>query len=54
LTLQRTGAVRHCQGCALSDWIAVGADGQEKARGTNVFTFDATGRIAAVTGFWQM
>jgi uncharacterized protein YndB with AHSA1/START domain len=54
LTLQRTGAVRHCQGCGLSDWIAVGADGQEKARGTNVFTFDATGRIAAVTGFWQM
>jgi uncharacterized protein YndB with AHSA1/START domain len=54
LTLQREGAVRQCQGCALSDWTAVGTDGQQKARGTNVFAFDATGRITAVTGFWMM
>lgn len=52
LTLRREGPVRHCQGCGLSDWIATGADGQPKARGSNVFEFDATGRIAAVTGFW--
>lgn len=52
LTVTREGAVRHCQGCALADWSAVAADGQRKGRGTNVFTFDAAGRIAAVTGFW--
>jgi len=54
LTLRRDGATRHCQGCALSDWAAVTADGQQKAAGTNVFEFDATGRIAAVTGFWTL
>ena len=53
LTLQREGAVRHCQGHALSDWVAVGADGQQKARGTNLFVFDHTGAIASVTGFWS-
>ena len=52
LTLKREGAVRQCQGCAISDWSASGADGQQKGRGTNVFTLDASGRIAAVTGFW--
>lgn len=52
LTLQRRGAIRHCQGWALADWAAVGADGQQKAVGTNVFVFDSAGRIAAVTGFW--
>jgi uncharacterized protein YndB with AHSA1/START domain len=53
LTLQREGAVRHCQGTALTDWTAVDADGQPKAKGTNVFVFDPLGRIAAVTGFWS-
>lgn len=54
LTLHRHGAVRHCQGCALADWTAVGADGTQKASGTNVFVFDQWGRIEAVTGFWSM
>jgi uncharacterized protein YndB with AHSA1/START domain len=52
LRLERAGEVRHCQGTVLADWIARGADGQEKARGTNVFAFDADGRIEDVTGFW--
>jgi hypothetical protein len=37
----------------LADWIAAGPDGQERGRGTNVFTFDADGRISAVIGFWN-
>jgi hypothetical protein len=52
LRLRRVGDVRHCQGTVLADWIAVAADGQERGRGSNVFTFDADGRIEAVTGFW--
>jgi hypothetical protein len=36
----------------LADWVAVGSDGQERGRGTNLFVLDADGRIAAVTGFW--
>ena len=52
LRLERAGGVRHCQGRALSDWLAVGSDGATKGRGTNAFTFGPDGRIAAVTGFW--
>ncbi len=52
LRLQRVGAVRHCQGTALGDWVAIAADGEERGRGTNVFVLDADGRIEAVTGFW--
>jgi len=54
IRLERDGDVRHCQGMALADWIARTADGQERARGTNVFVLDSTGRIQAVTGFWTM
>jgi uncharacterized protein YndB with AHSA1/START domain len=53
LRLQRAGDVRHCQGLALADWVAVGTDGSTKALGTNAFTLDPRGRIAAVTGFWS-
>jgi uncharacterized protein YndB with AHSA1/START domain len=53
LTLRRDGGVRHCQGMALADWVAEAADGQERARGTNVYTFDADGRIVSVTGVWR-
>ena len=49
--LQRKGAVRHCQGTVLADWIAVGADGQPRMTGTNVFAFRPDGRIDSVTGF---
>jgi len=50
--LSRTGDVRQCQGTALADWEAKAGD-QPRGRGTTVFTFDADGRISAVTGFWQ-
>lgn len=53
LRLQRAGEVRQCQGIALADWIARSADGQEHARGTNVFMLNADGRIESVTGLWS-
>lgn len=52
MRLERRGEVRHCQSRVLADWVALGADGQERGRGTNLFVFDADGRIAEVTGFW--
>ena len=33
MRLERDGDVRHCQGTVLADWIARGADGQERGRG---------------------
>ena len=53
LRMRRVGEVRQCQGIALADWIARSADGQERARGTNVFQLNADGRIEAVTGLWS-
>jgi uncharacterized protein YndB with AHSA1/START domain len=52
LRLERRGEPRQCQGVVLADWAAVGPDGAERGRGTNVFTFGPDGRIAAVTGIW--
>jgi uncharacterized protein YndB with AHSA1/START domain len=52
LRLERRSDVRHCQGTVLAEWVAVGPDGQERGKGTNVFVFDAAGRIESVTGFW--
>src|SRR5262249_44926303 len=53
MVLQRSGEVRHCQGTVLADWIARGPDGDERGRGTNVFTLDPDGRIAGVVGLWS-
>jgi uncharacterized protein YndB with AHSA1/START domain len=53
IRLQRSGAVRHCQGTVLCDWRVVMPDGQERGTGTNVFTFGPDGRIESVTGFWN-
>ncbi len=53
MRLEREGEVRHCQGTVLADWIARGADGQERGRGTNVFVLGAGARIESVTGFWN-
>jgi uncharacterized protein YndB with AHSA1/START domain len=53
LRIARTGEPRHCQGTVLVDWIASGADGEPRGRGTSVFTLGADGRIEAVTGFWM-
>jgi uncharacterized protein YndB with AHSA1/START domain len=51
--LERSGPVRHCQGTALAGWVARGADGAERGRGTNIVTFDRDGRIAEVVGLWS-
>ncbi|MDH5580001.1 MAG: SRPBCC domain-containing protein [Betaproteobacteria bacterium] len=50
--LLRSGPIRQCQGAALADWRATGADGTERGRGTNFFRFDADGLIEEVIGFW--
>ena len=52
MRLERRGGIRHCQSRVLADWVALGADGQERGKGTNLFVLDADGRIAEVTGFW--
>ena len=51
--LERTGEIRQCQGTVLSDWVVHGPDGDERGRGTNVFEFDADGRIEGVVGIWR-
>ena len=53
IQLRRNGNIQHCQGVVLADWTAQGQDGQERARGTNVFVFNAAGQIESVTGFWN-
>lgn len=53
IRMKRIGAVRHCQGTALADWVAVDATSTERARGTNVFVFGPSGRIESVTGLWS-
>lgn len=53
MRLERDGNIRHCQGTVLADWVARGADGQERGRGTNVFVLNAGARIEGVTGFWN-
>lgn len=50
--LRRVGAPRACQGTALTDWEAVGADGQVRARGSNFVALAPDGRIASVVGYW--
>jgi uncharacterized protein YndB with AHSA1/START domain len=52
LRIERDGPIHHCQGTALCAWTAKGTDGAERGRGTNVFTFDADGRIIDVVGLW--
>jgi uncharacterized protein YndB with AHSA1/START domain len=54
MRLRREGVVRHCQGMVLADWVALGADGQERGRGTNMFILRGDGRIESVTGFWNV
>ncbi len=51
IRIERAGDVRHCQGTVLTDWVARSADGQDRARGTNVFELGADGRIVSVVGF---
>src|SRR5262249_37907496 len=53
IALARKGAVRHCQGTAIAEWIASAPDGQVRGTGTNVFIVGADGRFKSVTGFWS-
>ena len=53
MTMERDGDARHCLGTAIVNWHVPGPDGTSKAKGTNVFTFDAEGRITTVTGLWS-
>jgi uncharacterized protein YndB with AHSA1/START domain len=53
MRLQRAGPARHCLGVALVDWVVNAPDGTPKAKGTNVFTLAADGRIAGVVGIWD-
>ena len=52
MTIARDGAVRQCQGMAIVDWVARAASGDERGRGTNVFTLTPEGLVDTVTGFW--
>ena len=54
IKLERQGEVRHCQGTVLADWIWRLANGDERARGTNVFVLGADGRIESVTGLAEI
>jgi uncharacterized protein YndB with AHSA1/START domain len=49
---QRQGDARHCLGTALVDWSVPGPEGKTLAKGTNVFRFDADGKIVDVVGLW--
>lgn len=51
--MRRDGDVRHCQGMVLANWVAVGSDNQQRARGTNVFLLGPGGKIQSVTGVWD-
>ena len=53
LKFQRKSDVRHCQGVVLTDWVAVAADGSQRAAGTGVFAFNAAGLIQTATVFWS-
>jgi hypothetical protein len=49
IRLERKGAIRHCQGTVLADWVARSKDGQEKSSGTSVFVFAPKLKIECVT-----
>ena len=53
IRLLRDGDVKHCQGMAVTNWVARTADGHDRAAGTNVFELSADGTIDSVTGFWD-
>lgn len=52
MKMLRQGDVRHCLGTALIDWAVPGPEGKTLAKGTNVFRFDADGKIVDVVGLW--
>ncbi len=50
IRMERKGAVRHCQGVVLADWVAVDGEKKELMSGTNVFVFGPEGKIESVVG----
>lgn len=50
--IERTGAVRHCQGLVICDWTAKAGD-EPRGSGMSVFDVRADGRFGSVTGFWN-
>ena len=53
MSIARNGSAQLCQGAALSNWVAKGADGATAASGTNVFTLSPDGLIRKIYGFWM-
>ncbi|HUK12716.1 MAG TPA: SRPBCC domain-containing protein [Thermoanaerobaculaceae bacterium] len=53
VVLSRAGEVRHCQGTAVTDWVARRADGVQAASGSNVFELAPDGRITSAVGLWS-
>jgi hypothetical protein len=51
--MERRGDLAQCQGTAIADWIVSSPDGQERGRGTNVYTFGPDGKIESVVGLWR-
>jgi len=52
LTMRRDGEPSQCQGTGVVDWVAEGADGTVKARGTNVLDLAPDGRLTRIVGLW--
>lgn len=50
IRIERTSAVRQCQGVVLADWTATKSDGQVVFGGTNVFVLGPDKRFLSVTG----
>ena len=53
MTPRRVGDARHCLGTAIVEWNIANPAGASVASGTNVFEFDADGKIAGVIGVWN-
>ena len=52
VTLARDGDISLSDGTAIAGWKAIGQDGKEMGRGTNVYDFAPDGKLARVVGFW--
>jgi uncharacterized protein YndB with AHSA1/START domain len=50
--LERRGNIRQCQGTVLANWVAI-KEGKELMSGSNVFIFDAQGKIESATGLFE-
>jgi len=49
LRLKRAGDVRHCHGTVLANYVVTDPDGNERASGTSVIIFGASGLIESAT-----